>query len=328
MSRLLNKESVSWRVHANEVVDSNDSNITFSARDGSGVMVLLNSALKPPVGVSGERPTPAEAGMFRYNTDINLLELYNGTDWYPIQLYLPPFLSNISPNDFDSDISNSFVLTGGNFSVGVGTHEIEFIGQSSTVYMPTISNVANPALATCSFYQPNSIFSASYDAPFSVKFTNLDTGAASTLSNAVAWNESPGFIAPFGPFGPFAVQDPSATFTIKGTDTNQSGPVDLSFSIISGGPNPGDFVLTNVDDISGVFAPSAGSRTSDISGTYNFTARLTDSSGGYAERNYSFSLADPIVTSVAPSVGPAQVLDISVNGNYFVVDDDHVEVSD
>ena len=37
--------------------------------------------LKIPSGGSGDRPSPATAGMMRYNTDTGFVEEYNGSSW-------------------------------------------------------------------------------------------------------------------------------------------------------------------------------------------------------------------------------------------------------
>lgn len=37
-----------------------------------------------PFGTSAQRPADPGAGAFRFNTDLNILELYNGTAWLPV----------------------------------------------------------------------------------------------------------------------------------------------------------------------------------------------------------------------------------------------------
>ena len=45
----------------------------------------LNTALKLPSGTTAERPTSPSTGEWRYNTDDNAIEFYDGADWLTIQ---------------------------------------------------------------------------------------------------------------------------------------------------------------------------------------------------------------------------------------------------
>ena len=45
----------------------------------------LNTALKLPSGTTAERPTSPSTGEWRYNTDNNLIEYYDGGDWRDLQ---------------------------------------------------------------------------------------------------------------------------------------------------------------------------------------------------------------------------------------------------
>ena len=60
---------------------SSDSNLVFSAASNSFVTVDNTTGIIVPVGTVAERPANAEAGTVRYNSDTNILEVYNGVDW-------------------------------------------------------------------------------------------------------------------------------------------------------------------------------------------------------------------------------------------------------
>ena len=45
----------------------------------------LNTALKLPSGTTAERPTSPSTGEWRYNTDNNLIEYYDGAQWMNLQ---------------------------------------------------------------------------------------------------------------------------------------------------------------------------------------------------------------------------------------------------
>jgi hypothetical protein len=60
---------------------SSDSNLVFSAASNSFVTVDNTTGIIVPVGTVAERPANAEAGTVRYNSDTNILEVYNGVEW-------------------------------------------------------------------------------------------------------------------------------------------------------------------------------------------------------------------------------------------------------
>lgn len=49
--------------------------------DFNNTVVNDDGFIKIPVGTTAERPNPPEAGDFRYNTDNNSLEYYDGSSW-------------------------------------------------------------------------------------------------------------------------------------------------------------------------------------------------------------------------------------------------------
>ena len=62
---------------AENTVSSTNGDIIFDAESGT-VRINSTGALKLPSGSTAERPSVAEEGMIRYNTDINLFEGYDG----------------------------------------------------------------------------------------------------------------------------------------------------------------------------------------------------------------------------------------------------------
>jgi len=78
MSRLMNRDDINWQIYANQVNSANNNNLQFIAKDGSGVMTLVDSALQIPFGISDERPITSAIGMIRYSTDEEIIEYYSG----------------------------------------------------------------------------------------------------------------------------------------------------------------------------------------------------------------------------------------------------------
>ena len=52
---------------------------------GGPAAFTSTGAIVLPVGDTAQRPDPATIGMFRFNTDINKFEGYNGIEWVEIQ---------------------------------------------------------------------------------------------------------------------------------------------------------------------------------------------------------------------------------------------------
>ena len=66
-------------------VDNITATITLPAT--TGVFPIQDSAtgaLYLPAGTTAQRPGTAATGQWRYNTDLGVLEYYNGTAWYSI----------------------------------------------------------------------------------------------------------------------------------------------------------------------------------------------------------------------------------------------------
>lgn len=83
MSNLLIKGATSGTTEL-AAVDNVTATITLPAT--SGIFPRQDAAtgaLYLPAGTTDQRPTGA-TGKFRYNTDLGVLEYYNGTAWYSV----------------------------------------------------------------------------------------------------------------------------------------------------------------------------------------------------------------------------------------------------
>lgn len=71
----------------NTTIQSTDTvtaTITLPATSGIfPVQTATTGALYLPTGTTAQRPTAA-TGQWRYNTDLGVMEYYNGTAWYSI----------------------------------------------------------------------------------------------------------------------------------------------------------------------------------------------------------------------------------------------------
>jgi hypothetical protein len=76
--------------------------------DGTGVLVVnTTTAIKIPIGTSANRPADVE-GYVRYNTDINLIEFYNGINWTPVSTVNETTLIEVFEGD---NSTTNFILS-------------------------------------------------------------------------------------------------------------------------------------------------------------------------------------------------------------------------
>jgi hypothetical protein len=60
------------------------SNVSVNVQAANGVLSYADSSTGGfylPVGTTAQRPASPSAGMIRYNTTRNLVEIYNGSSW-------------------------------------------------------------------------------------------------------------------------------------------------------------------------------------------------------------------------------------------------------
>ena len=329
MATRYNQPNRTWQIYGNQFDATSNGDMVFTAKDGSGVMTLVDGALRVPFGISNERPVTSTGGMIRYNTTDNLVEYYNAGVglWLPISLP-PPTLSQVTPSFIAENVTNIYTLTGSSFSNQGFSVVFTGLNGAGNVYVPDVDTFISENSVTVTFDASNAFIDASNQLPMSATLTNDNSGFASTLLNAVtAFNVGPNFVAPPNPapsiINTFPVQDPSASFILQGVDLSTPLHYPLTFSIASG--NPGGITdISSIGDLSAVFKVPAGNRTNAAVSTYNFFAQITDASGAKNDPvQYRVSLANPLITSIDPSyLTDASVSDVTITGNYFVIDSD------
>lgn len=58
--------------------------VTTSVSASGVVGTSETGALIIPTGTTAQRPASPVTGQYRFNTDLNVLEFYNGSDWYSV----------------------------------------------------------------------------------------------------------------------------------------------------------------------------------------------------------------------------------------------------
>ena len=74
-------------VRVNRLIGNSDHNFEIQMPSSANLLVNgsytadIDSGLVLPVGTTGQRPASPTAGMIRYNSTLETVEGYNGTDW-------------------------------------------------------------------------------------------------------------------------------------------------------------------------------------------------------------------------------------------------------
>ena len=229
------------------------------------------TGIKLPTGTEAQRVD--EAGQIRFNTDTNLAEYYDGTDWKPIDA--PPTItgftldggSSVTTAEIDEDAAGdaTIVIQGSNFDATSGTVIFEPEGGGANVSTQTITRTSSSSFTVTvtrgDFVQANG--------PYAIKLTN-GSGLAATLSSALTVaNEPPAF----------------ATAADTNIGTVQNGQSSTEFDA-----NLTTVVATDPDGDSVTHTISAGTLPNGMSLETDGTFTGTTSSLPSSLTNYTFTV--------------------------------------
>ena len=240
------------------------------------------SGIVLPKGTTAQR-VDTETGELRYNTETNLAEYYNGTDWKPIDS--PPTITNFTL-DGGSTVTSAvidntaggdatIVINGSLFDTTSGTVVFEPEGGGSNVVTQTITRTsANQFTVTAT----RADFLESGD-PYAIKLTN-GSGLAATLASAFDVNVPPAFATAAGSLG--TVYDGSAVSgtTLNASATDADGDT-ITYSVTVGSLPAGLSLSSSTGYITGT--PSA-------TGTETFTVQAATANGN-STRQFSITVA-------------------------------------
>lgn len=215
-----------------------------------------------------------------YNTDINFLQVWNGSSW--VNVYVPaPSISGISPTTVTGAPNTLVTINGYNFGVGA---TVGFVASGSgNVYLATGVNVLTSTTLTA--FTPALSGAGS---PYAIQVTNLDGGQGTsvtllTTNAGTAWTTTAGTIA---------TSYSGATFTYALQATSSLA---LTFSLVSGSLS-GTVTLGST----GILTGTLGTISSTT--TYTFVARITDTASNTVDRTFSIVVNPlPTVTTISPT---------------------------
>ena len=215
--------------------------------------------IKVPSGTEAQRVD--EAGTFRFNTDTNLAEYYDGVDWKPIDA--PPTITgftldggaSVTQTVIDNTAGGdaTIVISGSNFDVTSGTVVFEPEGGGSNVTTQTITRT-NSSQFTVTVTRTD--FLEAND-PYAIKLTN-GSGLAATLASALDCNVPPAFDQASGTLAT-VVEGDTLTTEVDCSATDADGDT-ITYSVTSGSLPAGASISSSTGAITGFSA--VGSNTS------------------------------------------------------------------
>ncbi len=285
---------------------ANIRDITGKNREFTGT-----GGIKVPSGTQAQRVDTA--GTIRFNTDTNLAEYYDGTDWKPIDA--PPTITGFTLDGGSSVTSAlidntaagnaSIVINGSNFDATSGTVVFEPEGGGSNVTTQTITRNSSSqftvTVTRTDFVEAND--------PYAIKLSN-GSGLAATLASAIDVNAPPVFATNadtnVGSIGRGA-SDYSGFTTVAATDPDG----DAITHTISAGSLPTGVSLTTAGALTGTCDSGA------TIGDYTFTVSAA-TANGTSTRQFVLTVPTPPGDSEYTSAGtytwtvPAGVTNVSV----------------
>jgi len=249
--------------------DFRDKNTKFTGTGGQRLSI----------GTQAQRV--ATQATIRFNTDLGLMEYYDGAIWKSIDA--PPSISGISPTSIASDGTTLFdiTITGENFSTGA---TVKFLGADGTEY--TSGTVTRNSVTEIVAKTTTTMLVA--NEPYSVQVTN-SSGLSVTSSDTIDAGSSPTFSASAGSLGTlasYAAAATSLTTQTFGPATDADGTA-IAYSITAGSLPSGLSLGTggNLGKIDGTADTFNGS-------TNTFTISATDGAN-VTTREFSITVNAP-----------------------------------
>jgi hypothetical protein len=246
---------------AGENLDVSFENITDTGTEGT----------KVASGTTAQRGSTT--GQLRFNTETNVAEYYDGTEFRIIET--PPSITSIDTSliDSNSGSTSSIVISGSFFASGA---TVLFLPSSGSNITPTSTTFNNSGSITVVVTDSDFV---NANEPYSVKVTN-PSGTSATLSNAINVDTTVAWQTASGSLGSINDDATGIHFTVSATDADSDT---ITYSVLSGSLPTGLFLNTNTGAISGD-ADDVGSST-----TSNFTLRASTPDAN-ADRSFSITV--------------------------------------
>ena len=191
-------------------------NPTFSGTEG----------ITLPSGTTVQRPSSPSAGITRFNTTLDEMEIYDGTSWRSLK-YTGPVITGISGN-INNAYSTTLSITGENFGTQQGSVKFTPNGGSTTSVNVTPTNSTTISIAV-----PSAIYGQSTGTSIAIEFTNSDgVNSQDGVTKTVIAAPSGGTITTSGTAR-------IHKFTSSGTFVNSAEITSIRYLIVGGGGGGG-----------------------------------------------------------------------------------------
>lgn len=243
----------------------NDSAVTLVKTDSLFVNTEISGteAARMPVGTTAQR-TSAQSGDIRFNSTLNLMEYYDGTNWKGIDA--APTISSISPTTLDTTGGETVTVTGQNFAT---TGAI-----SATLDGTSFSSVSVNSSSSLTLSGSPSKTAGDY----TLEITNpsgLSAQFTVSVSGTPLWNTAVNTVLATVFNG-----DTVNITSLEATDDGSSSGV--TYALTSGSLPGGLSLNTTTCAITG----TADNSSITAATTYNFTITATDDDGQTTARQF------------------------------------------
>ena len=143
-----------------------------------------NTALQLPTGTTAQRPTSPSAGEWRYNTDQNKVEYYDGSDWRQIDDEALPLPANFPGLNFNT---NTYVGNGATQVIDAKFNEAAVFNGSSS-YIQTSLSPSYSSISHSVWFYADSADSTNALYYFDNRGGRIDVNISGTGSNSVSAN--------------------------------------------------------------------------------------------------------------------------------------------
>lgn len=263
--------------------DLADSSVT-SAKIAANPEFSGTEAAKMPSGTTAQRSSAA-AGDIRFNTTLNLMEYYDGTNWKSIDS--PPVISSVS-GTINENTNSTITVNGSNFQSGATVYIVGAAVSNTDRALTTTVVSASQVTAATAAASVNYVGGASFD----VKIVNA-SGLSTTLAAAGAVDRDPTWTTASGNVG--TVYDSirgsvSTIATLVATDAESTA---VTYAITSGSLPTGVSLNTSTGVISRTGTISA--EASDT--TYTFSVTPTSNGQDGVARSFNIVVKAPAIVS-------------------------------
>ena len=218
-----------------------------------------------PEGTTAQRPVTSYTGAQRFNTDLNVMEYYNGTGWFKISAELA-VLDSVTGNIYAGIVGSDLTLAGGGFLSKDVT--VNFTQSSDGIDEDVVVTASSDTSATVTV--PAAVYNnVTAGNVVTITVTNDDGQTSSGVSKTAIAAPSGGTITTSGDYR-------IHTFTSTGNFTNTIANLSTEYLIVAGGGGGG----SDAGGGGGAGGMRTGTTTLTSTGTFTATVAAGGAAGG------------------------------------------------